>query len=347
MGFAGGACNSANVPRPEAMEVRASPASGRSLKGCEMSGKIGMQAFPVSLAVLLVSVMMVPAMATDAGALDIEKLDIVDAATLQERSPSFISELRSEGCSEEEIAEAIRSLPRVSYLDGWTEADDKRVSSLLQQARDELNYSMYGGIDLPTGDWVPGPGHIDTPLTEPGSQADAAVVALSNPGAAKTILCPSGGLRDQEPAVFAKLQPSRPIFTGPGIEDLKAALNRREPVTVTLGGLPFSKGGSGISFSAFTVATEGLIRERYLYPNGSLIGYGYDIDGYLRVGIWNGPPPPENVSSIDAVYAMLDTRAREMGTEDIPVKFTVFISPPEPVMGPQMDSSGWMSLCGG
>jgi hypothetical protein len=79
------------------------------------------------------------------------------------------------------------------------------------------------------------------------------------------------------------------------------------------------------------------IREDYLYPNGPLIGFGYDVDGYLRVGIWNGPPPPENVSSIEAVYAMLDTRAREMGIEKIPVKFTVFISPPVLVLGPQME----------
>jgi len=305
-----------------------------------------MQAFSVSLAVLLVSVTMVPAMATDAGALDIEKLDIVDAATLQERSPSFVSELRSKGCSEEEIAEAIRSLPRVSYLDGWTEADDKRVSPLLQQARDELNYSMHGGIDLPTEDWASGPGHIDSPLTEPGSQADA-VVALSNPGAATTILYPSGGLRDPEPgASAANLQSPQPVSTGPRIEDLKAGLNRQEPVTVTLGGLPVSKGGGGIPLSTFTAATNNLIREHYLYPNGSLIGFGYDIDGYLRVSIWNGPPPAENVSSIEAVYAMLDERAREMGIESIPVKFTVFISPPDLVIGPRMDSSGWTRLWG-
>ncbi|KLK88410.1 hypothetical protein SZ63_05145 [Methanoculleus sediminis] len=305
-----------------------------------------MQVFSVSLAVLLASVTVVPAMAADAGALDIEQVDIVDAATLRERSPSFISELRSEGCSEEGIAEAIRSLPRVSYLGGWTEADDRRVSPLLQQARDELNYSMHGGIDLPMEDRASGPGYIGIPHTQPGSQPDAAV-ALSNPGAAKTILCPSGGLRDPGPAASAaNLQPSR-LFTGPGVEYLKAALNTRDPVTLTLGGLPFSKGGKGIALSAFTAATEGLIREHYLYPNGSLIGFGYDIDGYLRVGIWNGPPPPENVSSIDAVYAMLDTRAREMGIESIPVRFTVFISPPDPVLGPQVDSSGWMRLCGG
>lgn len=42
---------------------------------------------------------------------------------------------------------------------------------------------------------------------------------------------------------------------------------------------------------------------------------------------------------------MLDERAREMGFENIPVKFTVFISPPELVLGPQMDITGWMRLC--
>lgn len=96
----------------------------------------------------------------------------------------------------------------------------------------------------------------------------------------------------------------------------------------------------------FTTATENLIWERYLYLNGPLIGFGYELDGYLRVSIWNGPLPPENVSSIEAVYAMLDERAKEMGIEDIPVKFTAFISPPELVLGPQMDFSRWMSLCG-
>jgi len=130
------------------------------------------------------------------------------------------------------------------------------------------------------------------------------------------------------------------------VEHLKAGLNRQEPVTITLGGLPSSKGGKGIPLSSFTTATESLIWERYLYPNGSLIGFGYDHDGYLRVSIWNGPPPPENTSSIEAMYAMLDGRAREMGIEDIPVKFTVFTSPPELVFGPRMDTPWWMRLCG-
>ena len=50
------------------------------------------------------------------------------------------------------------------------------------------------------------------------------------------------------------------------------------------------------------------------------------------MSIWNGPPPPENISSIEAVYAMLNERAKGMGIENIPVKFTIFVSPPERVL---------------
>ena len=160
----------------------------------------------------------------------------------------------------------------------------------------------------------------------------------------------SEDLRDQESATSAgRLRPSQPVFTELNVDHLKASLNRQEPVTVTLGGLPFSKGGKSASLpdlENFTTAIEDQIQKDYLYPNGSLIGFGYDLDGYLRVSIWNGPPPPENVSSIEAVYAMLDKQAREMGIEDIPVKFTVFTSPPVLVPGPRMDLSGWMRLCG-
>lgn len=109
-----------------------------------MNGKIGMRAFSMLLAVLLVSMGFVSAMAADAEAPELEKMGIVDTATLQERSPSFIKELRSKGYSEEEIAEAIVNLPRVSYIAGWTEVDDKRVSPLLQQGREGVNYSMHG-----------------------------------------------------------------------------------------------------------------------------------------------------------------------------------------------------------
>ncbi len=101
----------------------------------------------------------------------------------------------------------------------------------------------------------------------------------------------SEGLRDQGPAASAGiLQPYQPALAGLDVEHLKDGLNRQEPVTVTLGGLPLSKGGKGVPLSSFTAATKSLIRERYLYPNGSLIDFGYDVDGYHRVSIWNGPP---------------------------------------------------------
>ena len=119
------------------------------------------------------------------------------------------------------------------------------------------------------------------------------------------------------------------------VQLLKTSLNKREPVTITLGGLPSSKGGQNASYSDlenFKTATWDLVQEHYLYPNGPVIGFGYDVDGYLRVSLWNGPPPPENVSSIEALFAMLDERAKGMGIENIPVKFTVFTSPPELVL---------------
>lgn len=53
---------------------------------------------------------------------------------------------------------------------------------------------------------------------------------------------------DQGPAASArKLHPYQPALIGLDVEHLKAGLNRQEPVTVTLGGLPCSKGGRSTS----------------------------------------------------------------------------------------------------
>ena len=126
-------------------------------------------------------------------------------------------------------------------------------------------------------------------------------------------------------------EPSQPVYTDPP----NASLNEQDPVTIILGGLPSSEGGQNASYSdleTFKAATWNLIQERYLYPNGSVIGFGYDADGYLRVSLWNGPPSPENVTSIEAVFAILDERAKDMGIENIPVKFTVFTSPPDVIL---------------
>ncbi|MCK9277291.1 MAG: hypothetical protein M0P22_04295 [Methanoculleus sp.] len=144
--------------------------------------------------------------------------------------------------------------------------------------------------------------------------------------------CLSGDAGGQEQAIHpGGFKPSQPAFTGDGVFLLKASLNKREPVTITLGGLPFSKGGKSASYSDldnFTGASHDLMRERYLYPAGNVIGFGYGIEGYLEVGLWNGPPPPETAFSIESLYAMLDRQARSMGIEDIPVRFKVLTSPP-------------------
>ncbi len=101
-----------------------------------MNGKIGMRALSMLLALLLVSVGVMPTMAMDAKAPDIGQMDVVDAATLQERSPAFISDLRSKGCSEEEIAEVIVNYPCDDvYLDGWTEEEAKKLSEELRETR--------------------------------------------------------------------------------------------------------------------------------------------------------------------------------------------------------------------
>jgi len=101
-----------------------------------MKKRIEIRALSVLLALLLVSVVMVPAMALDSAPSENSTLDIVDAATLQERSPPFISELRSKGCSEEEIAEAIVNY-RIEdkYLNGWTEEEVKKLSEELRWTR--------------------------------------------------------------------------------------------------------------------------------------------------------------------------------------------------------------------
>lgn len=101
-----------------------------------MNGKIGLRGLSMLLAVLPVSVVVVPAVAVDAKAPALEKMDIVDTATLQERSPAFINDLRNRRCSEEEIAEAIVNYPCDDvYLDGWTGEETKKLSEELRETR--------------------------------------------------------------------------------------------------------------------------------------------------------------------------------------------------------------------
>ena len=82
-----------------------------------MKLKKGTWALSILLAVMLVSVVMVPVVSAD----EPTRLsgDVVDESTLIERSPSLIQEYRSNPDTEEPIAGAIHNSPRVTYLAGW------------------------------------------------------------------------------------------------------------------------------------------------------------------------------------------------------------------------------------
>ncbi|MDN5340700.1 MAG: hypothetical protein PWQ30_1809 [Euryarchaeota archaeon] len=272
----------------------------------------------LTVALLVAGAIFVPAVsATGSSETHPHGGDPVDRDVVLGRSPHLFDDTGNR-LSDREISQMIERMPKVTYLDGMNESRSRELSEDLARLHQYRSVIVSGSQDA-----SPQPTSV---------QADSGIRINEH---------------HQGPAASAgKLQSYQPALTRLDVEHLKAGLNRQEPVTITLGGLPSSKGGKGIPLSSFTTATESLIWERYLYPNGSLIGFGYDHDGYLRVSIWNGPPPPENTSSIEAVYAMLDGRAREMGIEDIPVKFTVFTSPPELVFGPRMHSPWWMRLCG-
>lgn len=79
----------------------------------------------------------------------------------------------------------------------------------------------------------------------------------------------------------------------------------------------------------------GHARECYLYPAGNVIGFGYGVEGYLEVTLWNGPPRPKTTYSVETLHAMIDEQARAVGYEDVPVRFTVRTSPPILNLGPQ------------
>lgn len=146
----------------------------------------------------------------------------------------------------------------------------------------------------------------------------------------------SGGPGCREPANPAgELKLIQPIYTKQWPYLLKAGLNKREPVIFTLGGVPSSKGGKSASYSDLenvSDAARGMLRERYLYPAGNVISFGYGVEGYLEVTLWNGPPRPETTYSVEALHAMIDEQARGAGIEDLPVRFTVRTSPPMTIL---------------
>jgi hypothetical protein len=106
---------------------------------------------------------------------------------------------------------------------------------------------------------------------------------------------------------------------------LVSAMNTKAPIIVTRGGAPYPAGAPGFSLDNFT--DIGAV-EQYLYPEGPVIGFGYDNEGYITVGLWNGPPPPKRAMTVDEIYATLEERARSMGCESIPVRFRLYTAPP-------------------
>jgi hypothetical protein len=109
------------------------------------------------------------------------------------------------------------------------------------------------------------------------------------------------------------------------VSALVAAMNTKAPTIVTRGGAPYPEGAPGFSLDNF--ADIGAV-EQYLYPEGPVIGFGHDNEGYITVGLWNGPPAPERAMTVDEIYTILEDRARTMGGEDIPVRFRLYTAPP-------------------
>lgn len=58
----------------------------------------------------------------------------------------------------------------------------------------------------------------------------------------------------------------------------------------------------------------------YLYPDGPVIGFGYDIEGYVSIGIVEGYPQDKARAAVDEIYTILNEEATKLGVEDLPLK---------------------------
>jgi len=58
----------------------------------------------------------------------------------------------------------------------------------------------------------------------------------------------------------------------------------------------------------------------YLYPNGPIIDFGHDIEGYVRIGIVEGYPRDKANIAVNEIYAMLNEEAKKSGNNDVPIK---------------------------
>lgn len=59
----------------------------------------------------------------------------------------------------------------------------------------------------------------------------------------------------------------------------------------------------------------------YMYPNGSVIEYGWNYKGYFSVVFYEDITV--NTSQVDEIYATIDKHAQKMGTHDVPVVFKI------------------------
>lgn len=58
----------------------------------------------------------------------------------------------------------------------------------------------------------------------------------------------------------------------------------------------------------------------YLYPDGPIIGFGYDIEGYVGIGVVEGYSEDKTDIAVNEIYTMLSEEAKKSGVGDIPIK---------------------------
>jgi hypothetical protein len=91
----------------------------------------------VLLALLLAGMAMVPLVSAEEGTLFNGKGDLVDDANLSSMTPPLLLKLKSQGLTEESIAQYLLKLPK-SRQEGWTDADNEKAISYLKKYRHNL-----------------------------------------------------------------------------------------------------------------------------------------------------------------------------------------------------------------
>ncbi|MCZ7392840.1 MAG: hypothetical protein ABOK23_00670 [Candidatus Methanoperedens sp.] len=59
----------------------------------------------------------------------------------------------------------------------------------------------------------------------------------------------------------------------------------------------------------------------YVYPNGSVISYGYTWEGYFDVGFYKNATV--NASLVNEIYGIIDKEAKEVSIQEVPVAFSL------------------------